>query len=55
MWHKSLFFFTNNIMWCIFGLHNNIILTFSPAQRSMTLEDERPLDRHASGDRNVKF
>ena len=25
------------------------------AQRTMTLEDDRPLDRHASGDRNVKF
>ena len=25
------------------------------AQRTMTLEDDRPLDRHANGDRNVKF
>ena len=25
------------------------------AHRAVTLEDDRPLDRHASGDRNVKF
>ena len=25
------------------------------AHRAMTLEDDRPLDRHASGDRNIKF
>ena len=25
------------------------------AQRAVILEDDRPLDRHASGDRNVKF
>ena len=24
-----------------------------PAQRTMTLEDDRPLDRHATGNRNV--
>ncbi len=27
----------------------------APAQRTMTLEDDRPPDRHASSDRNVKF
>ena len=39
----------------------NLILTISvrqagvAAHRAVTLEDDRPLDRHASGDRNVKF
>ena len=43
------------------GIKWRVFLTFSlqqasvPAPRIMTLEDERPLDRHASGDRNVKF
>ena len=26
-----------------------------PAHHAVTLEDDRPLDRHASSDRNVKF
>ena len=40
---------------------NSVGLTISvrqagvPAQRTMTLEDDRPLHRHASGDSNVKF
>ena len=38
-----------------------IVLTISvrqaglAAQSAMTLADDRPLDRHANGDRNVKF